>query len=137
MNKHVTVACLHITPNDKKDWKQSLYKPGSVSSAPLRARSVLSFIYSASRLTAQAFYPPSSLRSDGTPSNDGLHELAAPRWYSSLIAQRLVVSYTTFSPLPHQGAAVVLFYRHLPSPTASTFGSGVPYAARTFLSRHN
>ena len=30
--------------------------------------------------------------------------------------------------------AVVFFYRHLPSPTASIFGSGVPYAARTFLS---
>jgi hypothetical protein len=30
--------------------------------------------------------------------------------------------------------AVIFFYRHLPSPTASTFGSGVPCAARTFLS---
>jgi len=54
-----------------------------------------------------------------------------------MIAHRLVVSYATFSPLPHEGVAVVFFYRHLPSPTASTFGSEVPYAARTFLSCAN
>ena len=38
--------------------------------------------------------------SDGTPSNDGIHELAAPRWHSLTITRQLVVSYTTFSPLP-------------------------------------
>ena len=65
------------------------------------AASLLSFIYYASRPASPAFYPPSSLWSDGTPSNDGIHELAAPRWYSPMVAHRLVVSYTTFSPLPH------------------------------------
>ena len=68
---------------------------------PYGQGSLLSFIYSVSRPTALAFYPPPSHRSDGTPSNDGIHELAAPRWYSPMIAHRLVVSYTTFSPLPH------------------------------------
>ena len=63
--------------------------------------SLLSFIYYAGRPASPAFYPPPSLWSDGTPSNDGLHEHAAPRWYSPMIAHRLVVSYTTFSPLPH------------------------------------
>ena len=104
---------------------------------PYGQGSLLSFIYSVSHPTALAFYPPPSHRSDGTPSNDGIHELAAPRWYSPMIAHRLVVSYATFSPLPHEGVAVVFFYRHLPSPTASTFGSGVPYAARTFLFHTN
>ena len=65
------------------------------------AASLLSFIYYASRPASPAFYPPPSLWSDGTPSNDGIHELAAPRWYSPMITHRLVVSYTTFSPLPH------------------------------------
>ena len=68
---------------------------------PYGQGSLLSFIYSVSHPTALAFYPPPSHRSDGTPSNDGIHELAAPRWYSPMIAHRLVVSYTTFSPLPH------------------------------------
>ena len=68
---------------------------------PYGQGSLLSFIYSVSHPTALAFYPPPSHRSDGTPSNDGIHELAAPRWYSPMITHRLVVSYTTFSPLPH------------------------------------
>jgi len=86
---------------------------------------------------AQAFYPPSrnSLAgaSGGQPSVDGIHELAAPSRYSTTVASRLVVSYTTFSPLPRNGA-VIFFYRHLLSPTASTFRSGASCAARTFLS---
>ena len=77
------------------------------------------------------------------PFDDGLHELAAPRRHSPPITRRLVVSYTTFSPLPTptsptrgqavSGAAVIFFYLHLLSPTASSFRRGVPYAARTFL----
>ena len=38
---------------------------------------------------------------------------------------------------PHHGkagGAVIFFYRHLLSPIASSFGSGMLYAARTFLS---
>ena len=52
-----------------------------------------------------------------------------------MITHWLVVSYTTFSPLPpHEEVAVVLFCLHLLSPIASIFRSGAPYAARTFLS---
>ena len=101
---------------------------------------------------ALAFYPPSrrSLAgaSGGQPSVDGIHELAAPSRYSTTVASRLVVSYTTFSPLPLFNLqlsiihfqlsiveeAVIFFYRHLLSPTASTFRSGASCAARTFLS---
>ena len=82
---------------------------------------------------AQAFYPPLPLRSDGQSSNNGLHELAASRWHSPQIALRLVVSYTTFSPLPHLRVAVILFCHILLSPIASIFGSGASCAARTFL----
>ena len=38
------------------------------------------------------------------------------------------------SPLRNKFRAVIFFYRHLLSPIASSFGSGMPYAARTFLS---
>jgi len=60
------------------------------------------------------------------------------------ITRHLVVSYTTFSPLPYKTLqvntykvlkkAVIFFCRHLLSPIASIFGSEVLYAARTFLS---
>ena len=46
---------------------------------------------------------PSIVESGGQPSDDGLHELAASRWNSPSITRRLVVSYTTFSPLPASG----------------------------------
>ena len=86
-------------------------------------------------------------QSDEPPSICGLHELTAPRWHNLAITRQLVVSYTTFSPLPdtkprrmlkapslrNKFRAVVFFYRHLLSPIASIFGSGMPYAARTFL----
>ena len=42
-----------------------------------------------------------SIESDGLPSDDGLHELAASSGHSSTVTCRLVVSYTTFSPLPN------------------------------------
>ena len=50
---------------------------------------------------AWAFYPPQLHwnASSGQPSNNGLHELAASRWHSPIVTNRLVVSYTTFSPL--------------------------------------
>lgn len=40
-------------------------------------------------------------QSDEPPSICGIHELTAPRWHSLTITRQLVVSYTTFSPLPH------------------------------------
>lgn len=78
-------------------------------------------------------------QSDEPPSICGIHELTAPRWHSLTITRQLVVSYTTFSPLLSPtvgigGGAVIFFYRHLLSPIASSFGSGMLYAARTFLS---
>lgn len=51
-----------------------------------------------------------------------------------MITHQLVVSCTTFSPLPHQNKAVILFYLYLLLPIASTFGSRASCAARTFLS---
>ena len=81
---------------------------------------------------------PSAPRA-GNPHSDGLHELAAPSGHSPMITHWLVLSYTTFSPLPHKLTvnsceAVVFFCPYLLSPIASTFGSGAPCAARTFLS---
>ena len=94
----------------------------------------LSFIYITGRPATKAFYPPLCLRLGGLPSNNGLHELAAPERHSHAVACVLVVSYTTFSPLPSTKMAVIFFCLHLLSPIASTFGSRMPYAARTFLS---
>ena len=53
-----------------------------------------------------------------------------------MITHWLVVSYTTFSPLPAPSGvqAVIFFCPHLLSPIASIFRSGAPCAARTFLS---
>ena len=116
-----------------KNETQCPYTPGSV---PEKIR-CLSFIYAASHPAAPAFYPPSQnhfTRADNPPI-DGLHELAASSRHSPTITRRLVVSYTTFSPLPQSLAAVILFCRNPQSPTASIFGSGASYAARTFLSQ--
>ncbi len=68
------------------------------------------------------------------PSNDGLHELAASSRHSpndhpsagGLLHHLLTLTGTK--------PAVVLFCLSLLSPIASIFGSGVPCAARTFLS---
>jgi len=46
------------------------------------------------------------------------------------VAGGLLHHLLTLTPL-HE--AVIFFFRHQLSPTASTFRSGVPYAARTFL----
>lgn len=76
--------------------KQCLYKPGSVPS--IRMASV---IYLVHKLPHESSVLPSIAKiSGGQPSNDGLRELAASRWHSPMITHRLVVSYTTFSPLP-------------------------------------
>lgn len=59
-------------------------------------------------------------QSDEPPSICGIHELTAPRWHSLTITRQLVVSYTTFSPLPcfhlktQQGG-----YFLLPTPTVT------------------
>ena len=58
-------------------------------------------------------------------------------------AQRSPAGWWSLTPPSHpypfddrsQSEAVIFFCRHLLSPIASTFRSGAPYAARTFLSR--
>ena len=55
-------------------------------------------------------------------------------------AQRSPAGWWSLTPPSHpypmpRHEAVILFCRHLLSPIASTFRSGAPYAARTFLSR--
>ena len=77
---------------------------------------------------------PSTVYSGGQPSDDGLHELAASRWHGLPITRQgcsllhYILTLTT-----NEFVAVIFFYLHLPSPAASTFRSGAPCAARTFL----
>lgn len=79
-----------------------------------------------------ATYPLTSAGQASSVSIFGLAgPLAAPDGHRCHIA---VGSCPTFSPLPLR--AVIFFFRHQLSPTASTFRSGAPYAARTFLSCH-
>ena len=122
----------------KKKRKQCPYKPSSVFLLKIR----MSVIYLVPKSPLGSSTLPSTAarrQSDEPPSICGIHELTAPRWHSLTITRQLVVSYTTFSPLQQPrrriaGKAVIFFYRHLLSPIASSFGSGMPYAARTFLS---
>ena len=123
-----------------KERKQCSYKPSSVPIPPETIRAPVIYLVPESPLGSSTL--PSAVarrQSDEPPSICGLHELTAPRWHSLAITRQLVVSYTTFSPLLSPtvgigGGAVIFFYRHLLSPIASSFGSGMLYAARTFLS---
>lgn len=101
-------------------------KPGSV---PYDIRS-LSFIYAPCHQKALAIYPPTGASSS---LNVGLHDLTAPKMHSSLCR------HTTGKLLPHlltltlAGGYFLLHYSTL----ADSFllGSGMLYAARTFLLR--
>ena len=123
-----------------KERKQCSYKPSSVPIPPETIRAPVIYLVPESPLGSSTL--PSTVarrQSDEPPSICGIHELTAPRWHSLAITRQLVVSYTTFSPLQQPrrgiaGKAVIFFYRHLLSPIASSFGSGMLYAARTFLS---
>ena len=119
---------LPIADNYNNKGKHCLYKPGSVSSPKGRH---LSFIYSASHPTALAFYPPSFTRT-GNPQTMVYANLQPPDG----TAQRSPVDWWSLTPPSHPclREAVIFFFHIQPSPTASTFRSGVPYAARTFLS---
>ena len=58
----------------------------------------------------------------GQPSICGIHELAASRWHSLTITRQLVVSYTTFSPLPKRffiSDEIFGGYFLLPTPTVT------------------
>ena len=132
-----------------KERKQCSYKPSSVPIPSETIRAPVIYLVPESPLGSSTLPSAAARRqSDEPPSICGLHELTAPRWHSLAITRQLVVSYTTFSPLPdtkprrmqkasslrNKFRAVIFFYRHLLSPIASIFGSGMPYAARTFLS---
>ena len=75
---------------------------------------------------------PSSTRA-GYPLSGGLHELAAPKMHSRHVTMPLVSSYLTFSPFLPRRTVVIFFCITQPLRTASTLGSGMPCAARTFL----
>ena len=85
---------------------------------------------------APAFYPPSFTRA-GNPQTTVYMNLQPPVG----TARRSPVGWWSLTPPSHPYPArhsriyraVVLFCRHLLSPIASTFRSGAPYAARTFL----
>ena len=95
----------------------------------------LSFIYSASHLAALAFYPPSLPKHRaGSPQTTVYANLQPPAGTAQWSPTGWWSLTPPSHPYSHKGA-VVLFCLSLPSPTASTFGSGEPYAARTFLSR--
>ena len=126
-----------------KERKQCSYKPSSVPIPSETIRAPVIYLVPESPLGSSTLPSAAARRqSDEPPSICGLHELTAPRWHSLAITRQLVVSYTTFSPLPDttpawirdKFRAVIFFCRHLLSPIASSFGSGMPYAARTFLS---
>ena len=145
---NATCTLLYIAAAMLKKRKQCPCKPSSVFLYQICCYAVfisdtrMSVIYLVPKSPLGSSTLPSAAalrQSDEPPSICGIHELTAPRWHSLAITRQLVVSYTTFSPLLSPtvgigGGAVIFFYRHLLSPIASSFGSGMLYAARTFLS---
>ena len=130
---------IYMMQKELKERKQCSYKPSSVPIPSETIRAPVIYLVPESPLGSSTLPSAAARRqSDEPPSICGLHELTAPRWHSLTITRQLVVSYTTFSPLlsslRNKFRAVIFFYRHLLSPIASIFGSGMPYAARTFLS---
>ena len=133
---------IYMMQKELKERKQCSYKPSSVPIPSETIRVPVIYLVPESPLGSSTLPSAAARRqSDEPPSICGLHELTAPRWHSLAITRQLVVSYTTFSPLLSPllskskiVKAVIFFCRHLLSPIASIFGSGMPYAARTFLS---
>ena len=97
MNASYTL--LYIAAAMLKKRKQCPYKPSSVFL--LKIRMSVIYLVPKSPLGSSTLPSAAALRqSDEPPSICGIHELTAPRWYSLTITRQLVVSYTTFSPLP-------------------------------------
>lgn len=85
-----------------KERKQCSYKPSSVPIPSETIRALVIYLVPESPLGSSTLPSAAARRqSDEPPSICGLHELTAPRWHSLAITRQLVVSYTTFSPLPH------------------------------------
>ena len=83
-----------------KKRKQCPCKPSSVFL--LKIRTSVIYLVPKSPLGSSTLPSTAARRqSDEPPSICGIHELTAPRWHSLTITRQLVVSYTTFSPLPH------------------------------------
>lgn len=104
-----------------KERKQCSYKPSSVPIPSETIRAPVIYLVPESPLGSSTLPSAAARRqSDEPPSICGLHELTAPRWHSLAITRQLVVSYTTFSPLPcfhlktQQGG-----YFLLPTPTVT------------------
>ena len=90
----------------------------------IRLASDVSVIYLAVTSPSQSIVLPSdALQSNlgGPPSNIGIRGLSTSEVHSPHVTIRLVVSYTTFSPLPlsRRKKAVVFFYTTLPLRTTS------------------
>ena len=84
-----------------KERKQCPYKPSSVPIPSETIRTPVIYLVPESPLGSSTLPSAAARRqSDEPPSICGLHELTAPRWHSLAITRQLVVSYTTFSPLP-------------------------------------
>ncbi len=119
-------------------------KPGSV----LTKCQCLSFIYCARHHAPLAFYPPSYSRSGGQPfiltetmvymnlqPPDGTARRSPAAWWSLTPPSHPYPTPTVLLAEPERAyGAVVLFFHIQLSPTASTFRSEAPSAARTFLS---
>ena len=75
---------------DSEKRNQYLYKPGSVLVKPVP--------YHLSKRSTLHRIPKNS--GEQPYHDDGIHELAASRKHSIVVTNYLVVSYTTFSPLP-------------------------------------
>ena len=105
-----------------------------------------SVIYLISKSPMSLSVLPSAAYTDdnraGNPQSAVYMNLRPSDGTARTVTRRLVVSYTTFSPLPQTFPvvtdqflkAVVFFCLLLLLPIASIFGSEAPYAARTFLS---
>ena len=97
MNASYTL--LYIAAAMLKKRKQCPCKPSSVFL--LKIRTSVIYLVPKSPLGSSTLPSTAARRqSDEPPSICGIHELTAPRWYSLTITRQLVVSYTTFSPLP-------------------------------------
>ena len=111
-------------------------KPGSVP-APRVCRRCLPFIYCARHHAPLAFYPPSRSVITASPraGNPDMSMVYMNLQPPGGTARRSPAGWWSlthaFSPLPLR--AVIFFFPNQPSPTASTFRSGAPCAARTFL----
>lgn len=98
----------------------------------------LSFIYADSHLSAQAFYPPPHPRKEnlgGLPRSVVYMNLQLLDSTARTITRRLVVSYTTFSPLPLLFDSLFLVGGRCVTRLWRLFSSASPTVASSFYFR--